>query len=1268
MADNDTPSPGNPESGRRNGQQISGNLDDGKSREKTFAPATEGPLPAQPDTIAAEAPPQSLWPRGVKIGATALGVLIGLLVAIPFAIDTEPFRARIVAAVLQKTGYELVIGGRIRLYLLPQPYVAMSNVAVPAPPESARPHLLAIERLSFRPALWPLLRGRIAPGRIVMSRPELALEKLASGEPNWRSFPAPAPAGNANESSSGETGALSPTQEPRPAAPAFGSPARMAGISGAVEIIDGRILYRDAASGGERSIDAVSLDASAGGDGTFSGELRFVADGEGVAFKGRIDPKRLSGSLGLPGRGLTVDVGGSIERREDARVEMRDLALSAGGQKLSGEVALDFGAMPRIDIRLSGGSVDLDTLRAAMTVALAKHGGAATLSETMPAVPTGKAEAQPLAPMNRAPAESVAHGPSSVAADAGAPWAGSLDVLLDRLVYRGQSAGRVHLAANFSGADAELADLSAEMPGNSDVAIMGRLASVEGGPGFAGTLEAESGDLRVLLAWLGIDVSAVTPDRLKRFRVSGRVRLAATQMETTGLSFVLDDTHAKGGFVYSRGVVPRFAADINIDRLDLDAYRRLLHVRTMHVAAPQSMPYRVAANPPPPTSPPEPTAGASGERAANTGPQAPPDATPPSESPSPASPTAIAAPTASPNPSLTMPENIALPQGTFRGTVGALRFAGIDAKGLALGATMDNGALEIVDASVRDIEGLAVDLNGRIDGLDLHPIVDLTLRAQQAGAAFSGEPSHSSKRRSGAPSRQVAKRADNFVADARLHGPIDDLDMTGVVAAAGGRLDIGGKLGADKDHPLTLRAAFPDGTKLVRVFVSDYAPRGGALGPVRVTALAWRDESGISFDLKDSVFGPARGSATLTVSNGAHRAFVKGQAKFSNLPLDQFMSAVSSAAATGKSAPMRKSETLAGRRPGGATGSEGGEAAAPAALALDRRWSQAPLDLAWLKWADVEFDLTAERLGWQRLRWNDAAIAVKLKDGALDVTQTGALWGGPSNAALHLDTLAVPSLHGSFKLEGGTLEKSLFGGGVDIAAGKLSADATFATTGRSQAEWISALNGDGQAAVAGGRLAGFDLVALAERLKNLDKPADFLGFIRTALGGGSTKFGAMTATVAVRNGVAASDDIKLDAGVAAGQGRIKADLPRWTLEGQATMQVSQNAQLPSVGLTLGGSLDDPEHSFDTSRLQAYLAERGIGAAVKKLFRKKQRDGALVPSEGGTRPAPVAASLGTAPPIPGSPPPLAVEIDAAAEPMPENRPTSPLDEFLKRPDR
>jgi uncharacterized protein involved in outer membrane biogenesis len=238
------------------------------------------------------------------------------------------------------------------------------------------------------------------------------------------------------------------------------------------------------------------------------------------------------------------------------------------------------------------------------------------------------------------------------------------------------------------------------------------------------------------------------------------------------------------------------------------------------------------------------------------------------------------------------------------------------------------------------------------------------------------------------------------------------------------------------------------------------------------------------------------------------------------------------------------------------------------------------------------------------LRWDNTTIVGKLAGGALDISQKGDLLGGPSAAAFHIEDAGVPSLNGSFKVDGAVLQKAVFGGGGNVLDGKLTSDMTFATTGHSQAEWISALNGDGRVSVADGRLAGFDLGALADRLKNLGKPADFLGLIRTALGGGSTKFGAMTATVAVRNGVATSEDIKLDAGVASGQGRIRANLPQWTIDGQATLQASQNAEIPTIGLTLGGSLDDPKRSFDTSRLQSYLAERGIGAAVKKFFKKK----------------------------------------------------------------
>lgn len=112
----------------------------------------------------------------------AIGAGVGMLAL--FA-PVDLVREHLVQQVKAKTGRDLTIAGATSLSFYPNISIAMSNVALSAPPGMAGPPTLRTERLEASVALWPLLSRRIELSRLQLHKPVLDARTDASGRTSW---------------------------------------------------------------------------------------------------------------------------------------------------------------------------------------------------------------------------------------------------------------------------------------------------------------------------------------------------------------------------------------------------------------------------------------------------------------------------------------------------------------------------------------------------------------------------------------------------------------------------------------------------------------------------------------------------------------------------------------------------------------------------------------------------------------------------------------------------------------------------------------------------------------------------------------------------------------------------------------------------------------------------------------------------------------------------------------------------------------------------
>lgn len=295
-------------------------------------------------------------------------------------------------------------------------------------------------------------------------------------------------------------------------------------------------------------------------------------------------------------------------------------------------------------------------------------------------------------------------------------------------------------------------------------------------------------------------------------------------------------------------------------------------------------------------------------------------------------------------------------------------------------------------------------------------------------------------------------------------------------------------------------------------------------------------------------------------SSGAHPA-IKGQLDVDRLDLNPYQ------AAAGSSAPARA-------MPAGAP------APSHPAPANTREWSDAPLDFAGLKAADLDLTLSVGSLTEGKLLVGKTAMKVALKDGKLDAELTQmALYEGTGTGRVRLDSTGALELKA--KLDHVAVQPFLRDAlGIDRVTGTGAFDIALASHGQSERALISALDGKGSLNLADGAVQGVDLGAM---VKNV-------GSAFESIAAGSpqkTEFASLTGTYTVNDGMLKNDDLALKSPVMTIAGNGTVDLPHRQIDYRLTPKLvagTQGAGAIAANLTvpvlITGPLDQPQFKPD----------------------------------------------------------------------------------------
>jgi AsmA protein len=161
---------------------------------------------------------------GIVVGGLVL-LLVLLLLAVRLFVDPNDYKDRIAQQVKSSTGRELTLSGPIKLSVFPWIALELGPVSLGNPPGFPAQPFAAVQHLSLRVKLLPLLRKELEIGQLEIDGLDLRLLKNAAGRGNWQDF-----GGN--------------NTEQKPSAPSSGGTTSLPDLGG-VEIKDGRVSLED---------------------------------------------------------------------------------------------------------------------------------------------------------------------------------------------------------------------------------------------------------------------------------------------------------------------------------------------------------------------------------------------------------------------------------------------------------------------------------------------------------------------------------------------------------------------------------------------------------------------------------------------------------------------------------------------------------------------------------------------------------------------------------------------------------------------------------------------------------------------------------------------------------------------------------------------------------------------------------------------------------------------------------------------------------------
>lgn len=284
-----------------------------------------------------------------------------------------------------------------------------------------------------------------------------------------------------------------------------------------------------------------------------------------------------------------------------------------------------------------------------------------------------------------------------------------------------------------------------------------------------------------------------------------------------------------------------------------------------------------------------------------------------------------------------------------------------------------------------------------------------------------------------------------------------------------------------------------------------------------------------------------------------------------------------------------------------------------------------PIDLSALKALNANGTLRIGKLNYGNTKVSNVRIDLKADDGVATLAPFSAsLYGGKMNGSVKLDARATPKIALKQKMSsvsiGPLLQDTI---NNDMLEGTGSVNVDINTTGNTVNTFKKSLNGASSLALADGAIKGIDIAGQIRGIKSKINSLKGNASETDADATKKTDFSELTASFAIKDGVATNNDLAMKApilrlakGDSGGTVDIGNESINYTavptivksIKGQGGEDLNELAGV-SVPLKISGSFANPKFGLDTKALATGIAKAKVlekvggekGAAVQELI-------------------------------------------------------------------
>ncbi|MEQ8287063.1 AsmA family protein [Thalassospira sp.] len=840
-----------------------------------------------------------------------------------------------------------------------------------------------------------------------------------------------------------------------------------------------------------------------------------------------------------------LDIGGHITA--DAKsVTLNDLSIRFGETRGSGAIAIDQEPSMRADVALRFNQLDLDSILVLADIsdkAAQKASGSSDLTTGGGASSDGAASDDAGAAQSIPSQSSVKKGASANAPAIPADLTASIDFEVETLIYNQTPVHNARINAAIADSKITLNEVSAGLPGGTDLAVFGSISGQKPKLSAALSYEIASENIRAVIRWLGVDVDGIRADRLRRFSLTGGIKGSPDQLNVSDLDLRIDDTAIRGAVVanLSGSGLPSLGIGLKLDRINLDQY----------VASTPSS--DAAQNAGSGSS----DAGSSGADGAAT--------TTSNANGEPA--------TGNGDDIVKMIKDALAPldglAANYRLAADEIISSGVAVRGISIDGNIKGANITLNNFAIADAAGLAASAKGVFNGTaDIPAFENLTVRV----TAKTLEPLVKLTGISlPAPASAYKSIQANLGVNGPVTGPTLDLDVSNPLLQVALDGVVSEMLGANPGLTGKLALQASSLNRALDLLAPDYNPSGN-LGRLAVSSAVKGNAQNISLDDLKLVVGAFE---------------TQGNVKFDGSQAQPKLS-VTLSGGTLVVDPFLPGEKRAGLMPGAGSGPRKAAFNLPDRInnvtRVDARdgtpWDDTVIDVSALRSIDADIAIALDQLDFDTYSLVKPDLKATLVSGLLTIANLNGLLGDGDlgiNGTFDARNSDVPQLALKGALDGGRIEKlAPIKVANDTVQGGANLKFDVTASGNTSRRLVSALNGTA------------DLVLSDVRFSNASKRSTDPSLNIQALlsqgpqamvvegVGDNDLLQSLEGDIVITKGIAKTTRVEAISRVGTADADATLDLPKWIMDTQADFDLSKKIEeLPPFSVYAKGKIDDP---------------------------------------------------------------------------------------------